>query len=100
MHTDESQPTRLERLAASAVAALNHAGLSKFAHSAMMRRLGKRFLLRADAGTRDRAIISGLGKGLKLRVLPETPKSYRDGDARTGYAGGDCRPSQTRHDGL
>ena len=73
---DERGPSGLERLAAGAVSALQRVGLHRLAYSAPLRRLGKRFLLRADEGPCVRRIASGLGRGLKLRVLPETPKSY------------------------
>jgi FkbM family methyltransferase len=76
MSTDEYRPSRLEQLTARAVSALQRMGLGRLAYSAPLRHLGKRFLLRADKNPCVRQIASGLGQGLKLRVLPETPKSY------------------------
>lgn len=76
MRAGEEQPTRLERLAAGAVGTLQSVGLGKLAHSGALRRLGKALLLRKDVGPRARVIASGLGRGLRLRVLPETPKTY------------------------
>ncbi|HEX7955479.1 MAG TPA: FkbM family methyltransferase [Pyrinomonadaceae bacterium] len=76
MSAGEHRPSRRERLTAAAVSALQRAGLDGLAYSAPLRRLGKRFLLRDDARPRARQIASGLGRGLALRVLPETPKSY------------------------
>lgn len=76
MPTDEYRPSRLERMTAGAVSALQRAGLDKLAYSASFRRLGKRLLLRDSRKPCVRQIASGLGRGLKLRVLPETPKSY------------------------
>jgi FkbM family methyltransferase len=73
---DESRPSRLEQLTAGAVSTLQRVGLGRLAYSAALRRLGKRLLLRDDGRPCVRQIASGLGKGLKLRVLPETPKSY------------------------
>ena len=79
MSVGEGQPTRLERLVATTVALRQGAGLGRLAYSAPLRRLGKALLLRGDASPRERVIASGLGRGLRLRVLPETPKSYRLG---------------------
>ena len=76
MRAGEEQPTRLERLAAGAVGTLQSVGLAKLAYSGALRRLGKALLLRKDEAPRVRVIASGLGRGLRLRVLPETPKSY------------------------
>lgn len=76
MPLDASQPTRLERFAATSVDLLQRAGLHKLARSGPLRRLGKRFLLRSQQKPQARIIAAGLGKGLKLCVLPETPKSY------------------------
>lgn len=76
MSTDDYRPSRLEQLTAGAVSTLQRMGLDRLAYSAPLRRLGKRLLLRSDGQPRVRQIASGLGKGLKLRVLPETPKSY------------------------
>jgi FkbM family methyltransferase len=76
MQPRETRPRMLERLAASSINMLQDAGLSRVAYSAMLRRLGKRLLLREEKGPSSRMIASGLGKGLMLRVLPETPKSY------------------------
>lgn len=73
---DEYRPSRLERLTAGAVSTLQRVGLGRLAYSAPLRRLGKRLLLRAEGRPCVRQIASGLGRGLKLRVLPETPKSY------------------------
>lgn len=73
---DEHRPSRLEQLTAGAVSTLQRVGLGRLAYSAPLRRLGKRLLLRADEQPCVRQIASGLGRGLKLRVLPETPKSY------------------------
>ena len=72
MSADEYRPSRLEQLTAGAVSTLQRVGLSRLAYSAPLRRLGKRLLLRADEQPCVRQIASGLGKGLKLRVLPET----------------------------
>lgn len=77
MQPREARPRLLERLAASSVNALQRIGLSKLAYSALFRRLGKRLLLRDEkTGPSPRMIASGLGNGLLLCVLPETPKSY------------------------
>jgi FkbM family methyltransferase len=71
-----SGPTPLERFAATSLDVLQRSGLRKIAYSSLMRNLGKRFLLRDEQNARARVIASGLGKGLNLLVLPETPKSY------------------------
>jgi hypothetical protein len=76
MPSDFSQPTRRERFAAASVDVLQRAGLRRLAYSDLMRRLGKRFLLREGLTPQTRVIASGVGKGLKLCVLPETPGSY------------------------
>lgn len=76
MQPPETRPRMLERLAATSINLLQAAGLSKLAYSDTLRRLGKRFLLREERGASSRMIASGLGKGLMLRVLPATPKSY------------------------
>jgi FkbM family methyltransferase len=76
MSAGEGQPTRLERLAAGAVRTLQGVGLGRLAYSAAFRRIGKTLLLRNDDAPRVREIATGLGRGLKLRALPETPKSY------------------------
>ena len=76
MSASEERPTRLERLAAGAVGALQRVGLGRLAYSGAMRRLGKVLLLRVGDAPAVRLIASGLGRGLRLRVLPETPKSY------------------------
>jgi FkbM family methyltransferase len=76
MQPPDDRPTTLERLAAGSVNLLRSVGLSKLAYSSPMRRFGKRVLLREEKGPSSRVIASGLGKGLTLRVLPETPKSY------------------------
>ncbi len=76
MMTNESQPTWRERWAIGAVNGLQSVGLEKFAYSGTLRWLGKRILLRRDHSPKVRAIASGLGEKLKLRMLPDTPKSY------------------------
>lgn len=72
----EGMPTRFERLAAGAVWTLESVGLRRLAYSSAFRRLGKALLLRGGDRPVVRVIPTGLGRGLKLRVLPETPKSY------------------------
>jgi FkbM family methyltransferase len=74
--TEPIQPSFGERLAAASVDALQRIGLRHLAYSSVMRRLGRRFLLREDRSPQARVIASGLGKGLKLCILPETPGSY------------------------
>lgn len=76
MSAGEGGPTRLERLAATTVSLMQGAGLGRIAYSAPLRRLGKALLLRGGEGRPERVIASGLGRGLKLRALAETPKSY------------------------
>lgn len=76
MSADEGQPTRLERLAATTVALMQGAGLGRLAYSAPLRRLGKALLVGGAERAAERVIASGLGRGLRLRALPETPKSY------------------------
>jgi FkbM family methyltransferase len=77
MQPPEIYPGILERFAAISVNALQRFGLSRIAYSSALRRLGKRLLLRAEVkGQSARMIASGLGKGMLLCVLPETPKSY------------------------
>ncbi|MDQ3803832.1 MAG: FkbM family methyltransferase [Acidobacteriota bacterium] len=76
MSVGEGRPTRLERLAAGAVGALQSVGLGRLAYSPAFRRVGKALLLRNDDAPRVREIATGLGRGLRLRALPETPKSY------------------------
>lgn len=76
MSAGEGGPTRLERLAATTVALMQGAGLGRIAYSAPLRRIGKALLLRGEERPAERVIASGLGRGLRLRVLPETPKSY------------------------
>jgi FkbM family methyltransferase len=61
---------------AAAVNVLQRAGLERVMQSPSLRRVVKRFLLPRAAGPCTREIVSGLGKGLKLRVLPETPAAY------------------------
>ena len=46
MPLELGEPTRLERFAAVSVERLQRAGLSRLAYSDLMRRLGKRLLLR------------------------------------------------------
>lgn len=76
MSVNEEQPTRLERLAAGAFETLHSVGLGKLADSSFVRRFGKALLPMGSREPRVRAISSGLGRGLRLRVLPDTPKSY------------------------
>src|ERR671917_590662 len=76
MSAGEGMPTRFERLAAGAVWTLESVGLRRLAYSGAFRRLGKALLLRGGDRQAVRVIPTGLGRGLKLRVLPETPKSY------------------------
>lgn len=76
MSAGEGMATRFERLAAGAVWTLESVGLRRLAYSSAFRRLGKALLLRGDDGPAVRVIPTGLGRGLRLRVLPETPKSY------------------------
>ncbi|HEV3470234.1 MAG TPA: FkbM family methyltransferase [Pyrinomonadaceae bacterium] len=76
MRAAEERPTRLERLAAASVGTLQSVGLGRLAYSGALRRLGKALLLRRDRRPVVRQIASGLGRGLRLRVLPETPRSY------------------------
>lgn len=76
MSAGDGRPTRLERLAATTVSLMQGAGLGRLAYSAPLRRLGKALLVRGDKEARERVIASGLGRGLRLRALPETPKSY------------------------
>lgn len=58
---------------------LHSVGLGGLAHSGMLSRIGHALLARDGKGPRECVIASGLGRGLRLRVLPETPKSYRMG---------------------
>ena len=76
MRAAEERPTRLERLAAASAGTLQSVGLGRLAYSGALRRLGKALLLRRDGRPVVRQIASGLGRGLRLRVLPETPRSY------------------------
>ena len=76
MSVNEEKPTRLERLAAAAFETLHGVGLGKLADSSFVRRFGKALLPTGSREPHVRAISSGLGRGLRLRVLPDTPKSY------------------------
>src|SRR5437879_106701 len=75
MATDESQSTPLERLAANTMQSLQNLGLFRLACSSTLRALAKKLIIWADCDPHVRAISPGLGKSLKLRVMPKTPKS-------------------------
>ncbi len=72
MAWDVQGPGWLARLAAATVNALTWLGLRRVAFAAPVRRLAR--LLWRRGGVRT--IASGLGKGLRIAVLPETPVSY------------------------
>jgi FkbM family methyltransferase len=76
MPVGELQLSWRERWAVQAVNSLHRIGLDRLAYSSTLRWLGKRLLLRTAQIPGTRAIASGLGQGLKLRVLPGTPQSY------------------------
>lgn len=75
MSVDCSEPTRSERLVAKAVHVLRSVGLGKLVESRVMRRLGKG-LLRRPTQPMIRSVVTGVGRGLRLQVLPGTPQSY------------------------
>lgn len=65
-----------ERAAIAAFEVLKRLGLARLAFSAPARWIGARLLVKAVREPQTRTIAAGLGKGLQLRVLPSSPKSY------------------------
>ena len=72
----ESNPTLRERLAAGTASVLQRVGLAKVVESPLVRAVAKRFLLRPSVGPQVRVVVDGLAKGMKLRILPSSPRSY------------------------
>src|SRR3954471_21072940 len=74
---DGSEPTFAERAATRVANCLQRAGLHRLVYSRPVRAVAKRFLLRSPGSAAQiRVIVSGAGKGLKLRVAADTPAAY------------------------
>lgn len=70
------ESTVREKVAVGLLNSLQTLGLQKLAYSKPLRAIGKQILMRRTAEASTRVIASGLGKGLRMRVLSETPQSY------------------------
>jgi FkbM family methyltransferase len=76
MQSELGSTTFRERIVVSAVKLLHRMGMHKVVLSPSLRSIAKRFFLRQTAYPCTRQIASGLGVGLKMRVLKGTPQSY------------------------
>jgi len=76
MTAETTQPTFRERMVANTASLLQRVGLAKVVESSLARTLAKRFFLRRITRPELRTVVDGLAQGMKLRVLPSSPKSY------------------------